>query len=85
MDRDDLKDLAQRLERQRDELRVQAHLAKAEAREEWEELEEKWEQLKGKLRTAGEEADDASDDVKAAASLLMDELKKGYDRIRSRL
>lgn len=85
MDRDDLKDLATRLERQRDELRVQAHLAKAEAREEWEELEEKWEQLKGKLRRVGEEADDASDDVKAAASLLMDELKKGYDRLRNRL
>ena len=85
MDRDDLKDLAKRLERQRDELRVQAHLAKAEARDEWEELEEKWEQLKGKLRNVGEQADEASDDVKAAASLLIDELKKGYERIRERL
>ena len=85
MDRDDLKDLARRLERQRDELRVQAHLAKAEAREEWEELEEKWQSLKRKLKAASEDVDDASDDVKAAASMLMDELKKGYERLRGRL
>lgn len=85
MDRNDMKELAAKLEQQRDELRVKAALGKAEAREEWEELEEKWERLMGKLRAAGEEADDAAEDVKAAASMLMEELKKGYEKIRSRL
>lgn len=85
MDREDLRELATKLEQQRDELRLKAALGKAEAREEWDELEEKWDRLKGKLRAAGEEADDASDDVKAAASLLMEELKKGYAKIRDRL
>ena len=85
MDRNELRELTAKLERQRDELRVKAALAKAEARDEWDELEDKWDRLKGKLRAAGEEADDASDDVKAARSMLMEELKKGYERIRDRL
>jgi len=85
MDRNELRELTAKLERQRDELRVKAALAKAEARDEWDELEDKWDRLKGKLRAAGEEADDASDDVKAALSMLMEELKKGYERIRHRL
>ena len=85
MDRNELRELTAKLERQRDELRVKAALAKAEALDEWDELEDKWDRLKGKLRAAGEEADDASDDVKAALSMLMEELKKGYERIRERL
>jgi uncharacterized protein YjbJ (UPF0337 family) len=85
MDRNELRELATKLEQQRDELRVKVALAKAEAGDEWDELEDKWDRLNGKLRAAGEEADDASDDVKAAASMLMEELKKGYERIRERL
>ena len=85
MDRSEFRELAEKLERQRDELKVKAALAKAEARDEWNELEEKWDRLKGRLRAAGEEVDDASEDVRAAASMLMEELKKGYDRIRDRL
>jgi uncharacterized protein YjbJ (UPF0337 family) len=85
MDRNELRELATRLEQQRDELRVKVALAKAEAGDEWDELEDKWDRLKGKLRAAGDEADEASDDVKAALSMLMEELKKGYERIRDRL
>lgn len=85
MDRSDLRELAAKLEQQRDELRVKAALGKAEVRDEWDELEEKWDKLKRKLKAAGEEVDEASDDVKAAASMLMEELKKGYARIRDRL
>lgn len=84
MDRDELRELAAKLEQQRDELRVKVALAKAEAGDEWDELEEKWERLKGKMRAAGDEADEASEDVKAAAAMLMEELKKGYERIRDR-
>ncbi len=85
MDRDELRELVAKLAQQRDELRVKAALGKAEARDEWDELEEKWDRLKGKLKAAGDEADEASEDVRAAASMLMEELKKGYARIRDRL
>jgi outer membrane murein-binding lipoprotein Lpp len=65
----------------RDELReLVAKLAQQR-----DELEEKWDRLKGKLKAAGDEADEASEDVRAAASMLMEELKKGYARIRDRL
>jgi F0F1-type ATP synthase membrane subunit b/b' len=54
MDRNELRELTEKLEQQRDELRVKAALARAEARDEWDELEEKWDRLKGKLRADGE-------------------------------
>ena len=85
MDRNDLHELTAKLERQRDELKVKIHLAKMEAAEEWNELERKWDSLAGKLKAAGEEAGDAAGDVKTAASLLVEELKTGYERIRKRL
>jgi len=85
MERSNFEELVEKLERQRDELKLRAHLAKAEARDEWEELETKWERLRSRLKAAGEEADVVSEDVRAAASILADELKKGYERIRQRL
>ncbi|MCK5412530.1 MAG: hypothetical protein V3W35_06400 [Gemmatimonadota bacterium] len=85
MERSNFEELVEKLERQRDELKLRAHLAKAEARDEWEELETKWDRLRSRLKAAGEEADVASEDVRAAASILADELKKGYERIRQRL
>ena len=40
--KDDFDAIMKFLHRERDELRVKIHLAKAEAKEEWQELEEKW-------------------------------------------
>ena len=40
MERSNFEELVEKLERQRDELKLRAHLAKAEARDEWEELEQ---------------------------------------------
>lgn len=78
-------DMMERIRRQRDELRVKMHLARADAKDEWEELEEKWESLKGRLKAAGGEAGEASEDVSAAMKGVMEELKKGYGRIRDKL
>lgn len=78
-------ELVEKLKQQRDELRLKIHLAKADARDEWEELEGKWEGLKERLRAAGEEASEARGDIGAAARELAAELKRGYDRIRDRL
>ena len=38
-------DLVEALKRERDELKVQIHLGKAEAKEEWERLDAKWDEL----------------------------------------
>src|SRR3989304_3403234 len=44
------------LQRQREELNLQMHLAKAEAKDEWQALEKKWRGMKPKMDAAGAEA-----------------------------
>jgi uncharacterized protein YjbJ (UPF0337 family) len=78
----DLEKLMATLAQQRDELKLQLHLAKAEAKDEWDALEGKWEQAQGKLAQVQTAAGESLEDVRAAASLLADELKNGYERIR---
>jgi seryl-tRNA synthetase len=80
-----LRTLLERLEEERDELKVKLNLAKLEAREEWEELEEKIEKLRGRLKAVREEAREASGDVGAAFEMLVDEVKEGLARIRRRM
>jgi len=76
---------AEQLKQQRDELRVKLHLAKADAKDEWARLEKQWEAMKPKLEAGREEAGKTAESVGAALSLAMEELKKGYERLRSRL
>lgn len=77
-----LQRLLQRLEKERDELKVKVGLAKLEAREEWEELEEKLDGLRGRMKRIREEADDTSEDIGEALELLGDEIREGFSRIR---
>jgi uncharacterized coiled-coil DUF342 family protein len=73
------------LERERDELRLRIHLAKAEARDEWDKLDARLDELRAKLDRAGDEAGEVFDDVGEAAKLLGDELKTGFERLRRML
>ncbi|UCC25578.1 MAG: hypothetical protein JSU98_00515 [Gemmatimonadales bacterium] len=77
-----LKTLLERLEKERDELKLQLGLAKLEAREDWQELEGKLDALRGRMKVLGAEAANASSDVAAAASTLAEELKDGFARLR---
>ncbi|HEV7735476.1 MAG TPA: hypothetical protein VGR62_25100 [Candidatus Binatia bacterium] len=70
------------LRRQRDELKLKVHLAKADARDEWVGLEKQWEHLRAKLAGAGSEASDVAENVGAALGSVAEELRRGYDRIR---
>jgi hypothetical protein len=79
------KQVLDKLRQERDELRLQMELGKAEFREEWEQLERKWERLEGRLAGAAEEAREASGEVGAAFGVLADELGQAYRRIRARL
>ncbi len=71
----------QKLEQERDELKLKMHLAKADARDEWEEMEERWGRLRQKLSQVKEGASEASEDVRDAASGLAEEIRKGYRKI----
>lgn len=73
----DLDKIIADLKQQRDELRLQLHLASREAREEWDELEEKMEDFSAKIRLK-----ETGAGVGKALAGLAQELKLGYDRIR---
>lgn len=74
-----------KLRRRRDELNLQTHLGKAEARDGWQKLELRWQHLKPRMRAAGSEALNAGRNVLAGVRLTVEELRKGCSRIRNRL
>ncbi|HKK94392.1 MAG TPA: hypothetical protein VJ925_13240 [Longimicrobiales bacterium] len=80
--KEQLKSLLERVEQERDELKMKFGLAKLEAKEEWQELQGKVERLRGRLKVLGEEADDAGEDVGTALEMLGEEIREGFDRIR---
>jgi predicted nucleic acid-binding Zn-ribbon protein len=75
---DDLDKAVQNLKTLRDEIRVQIHLAKAEIKDEWEELEPKFEEMEEKLSGAAEETRDV-------VNVIAEELSSAYRRIKERL
>lgn len=75
-------EILEKLKYERDEINLQMHLAKAEAREEWDKLEKKWNHFQGKAATVGDAASEASKDIGAATRVLAEELKHGYQHIR---
>ena len=83
--KENLQELARELRQTRDELRVKISLAKAEARDEWEELEKQWEHFRTRMKpveaAVGETAHEGGD----ALVIVGTELKKGYQRIRGAL
>ena len=81
-DQSKLDSLLQRLETERDELKLKLGLAKLEAREEWKDMEEKLDRLRGRIKVVRGEAKEASGDVGAALDTLAEEIKEGFARIR---
>ncbi len=80
--REELNKLENSLLQQRDELRVRLHLAKADASDEWEALERKWAEARGKFDQVRQSAGESMGEIEAAARLLGEEIKNGYERIR---
>lgn len=77
-----LEKTAAQLKTQRDELKVQLNLGKAEARQEWQQLEDKWENFQFKSGKVFNEMGQTSDEVLETLKILGSELKDGYKRIR---
>lgn len=70
------------LEQLRDELKVQAHLFKAEAKDHWEKLEKDWHRFVGEFTPAKRAVAETSDEVRSAANLLLGSLRDGYEKIK---
>jgi uncharacterized coiled-coil DUF342 family protein len=80
-----LDELLDRLKQGRDELNVKIHLGKAEANDLWQETEEKWRHLRSEMDSINNDTDDVAKDVGAAAMLLAEEIKHGYERLKNLL
>ena len=81
----ELDELLETLKQRRDELNLQLHLGKAEAKELWNETEEKWQHLRNQLEQIDDETGDVAKDIGAAAMLVADEIRHGYERLRKML
>jgi predicted nucleic acid-binding Zn-ribbon protein len=84
-DDDKLEQLLDRLREERDELRVRAHLLKAELRDEWNAAERQWERIEPKLARLRKGARTSSEEVGAAARQLGEEIARSYRRLRDAL
>lgn len=80
--REELEKLVAALKRQRDELNLQRHLAKAETRAEWAGLEDQWAEVQVKLEQLRSVSGAVAGEVGAAARLPAEEIGRGYERIR---
>lgn len=77
--------LVEQLKQERDELRVRAHLARSEVAEEWEKLEEKLFHLEARAKELKDASADAAKDIGAAAGLLAEEVRKGFESVRKHI
>jgi dsDNA-specific endonuclease/ATPase MutS2 len=84
-DQNKFETMMEKLEAERDELRVKLNLAKMEAKDEWEALEKKMDGLRGRMKVVSEEAREAGGDVGAALDVVADEVKQGFARLRKML
>lgn len=73
------------LKQMRDELQLQIHLMGKEMKQKFEESEEKWKNFRARVKDIQSEAETSSENVKAAAKLLADELEEAYQHIRDRV
>jgi uncharacterized coiled-coil DUF342 family protein len=78
----ELKDLMAKLRQERDELRVQAHLMRAELRDEWQEFEDRFEKFRSKADHVLDTAGDAGGEMAKSAKELGHEIAEGFRRIR---
>jgi hypothetical protein len=74
----DVKDLGQL----RDELKLKAHLLKAELQDQWHDLEKKWDELGTQVQPVKEAAGESAKELGGAVESLVAALKKGYERIK---
>lgn len=77
--------LVEKFKQERDELRVQAHLAKSEFQEEWEKIESKLGSLESRANELRDASAEAAKDIGSAAELLAEELRKGFATMRKHL
>jgi len=82
---EELETLAEGLKQQRDEIRLQLHLAGMEAKEEWEKSEHIWDQFLDKLAEIDDDTKETGEQIIHTTKIIGDELKSIYSRIKGLL
>ena len=77
-----IEELKADIEQLRDEIKLKAHLGKAEATEELGKLEKKWEGFLSQYKPLTDEVENTVENAGAALEVAADELKAGYKRIQ---
>lgn len=83
--KDELKKLSDSIRQNRDEIRVQLHLARADVKDEWDDLDAEWKRFLNKLDAVSHDAEGVTDEARQTTKKLGHDLKEGYERIRKRL
>ena len=81
----ELNKLSETLKQQRDEIRLQLHLATADLKDEWEESEREWGHFKDKLAEIVDESKETTADFLEKTRIVGEELKIAYKNIHRRL
>jgi hypothetical protein len=81
----DFEKLLDKLQSERDEIKLKLHLASMEAKEEFNEAEKQWGQLKIKAAEIADDSVETSEEYIDKAKIVGEELKKAYNRIAKRL
>lgn len=69
----------------RDELALQAHLMKAEAKQEWEEIDKRWQSAQNELRRVVKIADESRQEISTNFKTLLKSFSHGFQQIRRSL
>ena len=84
-ERDHLAELISSLKQQRDELALQIHLGKEEAKDEWEKVTAKLDELTKDYEPLKDAVEDTAGNVFEALKLVAGEIEEGFHRIRKTL
>ena len=76
-----LENIKAEIEQLRDEVKLKAHLGKAEAADEMERLEKDWKSFLNQYKPLVDEADKTAENTVAALGVAADELKAGFNKI----
>ncbi len=79
----DLETTRQKLAQTRDELKLKLHLAKADARDEWDELEKKWHHFERRAVGVQRESEATAKAVWGDLKEVVKDLQEGYARMRN--
>ena len=77
-----LDEVISKLKQERDELKLQMHLASMEAKDEYERVSGKVDELTDQYEPVKDAVEDTADNVFTALGMVADELKAGFHRVR---